>query len=375
MIHSNLLKELRRKNGFLLAPVVVLLVLTVFTLSGCLQEDSEPEHVVVQASWIINGQFSFVCSAIVEGYYAAEELDVELRAGGPAISFLRSSTLLAQDEDIDISVESVLTEFVEGRAYADVEEQLRLKAIGAFWQDNPLGFLVRSDSGPKSLEDLVSIRNDGSRYIIGATPDAILIEALADYYSVEYDDLEIVTTGFDATPFLAGQVDALWSFWTTQAYEAEVAGIPYEFLSLSEVPGLGQPSNIILTTEKNLRENPEMLERWFRASLRGADFTLTNPEQAARNLLDERCGGSALSEEQELWLIERSLPLFKLAGSSSGCVGYIDPNIVTSWVESYLEITGNPNVPNAETLLDMGTLEQIYDEDTLLDCADVSSSQ
>jgi hypothetical protein len=273
-----------------------------------------------------------------------------------------------------VSIESVLTEYVEGRAHAEESDQLRVKAIGALWQDNPLGFLVRED-GPESLEDLFTgNRPDGSRWRIGATPDAILIEAIADYYDVSYDDLNLITTGYDAAAFLADQVDALWGFWTTQAYQAYVAGIPYRFLTLSTIPGLAQPSNIILTEETTLNDEPELLVSFFEASLRGARFTLENPETAAEYVLDPRCGGSDLDRGQELWLIQQSLPLYSHAEAGS-CIGVINPADVSAWAETYLSITENPNVPTADSLVDMRVLEAIYDADELAACLQPDESE
>jgi len=345
-------------------PLYILIIYITFTLgfASSAQENEGLRIVTVQASWIPNGQFAFVCSAIVEGYYEDVGLDVRLRAGGPAISFARSSTILAQNNDIDISVESVLTEYLEGRARAGLTNQLRVKAIGAFWQDNPLGFLIRED-GPSNLEDLFTgTKADGSNWVIGASPDAVMIEALAEHFGVSYSDLQIVTTGFNATPFLVGQVDALWGFWTTQAYEAFQADVPYRFLSLNEVPGFGQPSNIILVRENTLEMDADMLATWFEATIYGAEFVVANPQMAAEHVLDERCGGPDFDYEQELWLIEQSLPLFDLDGTQP-CLGIIEETLVSQYADTYLNIVGRDYIPNIEELVDPAILQRIYGED------------
>jgi len=352
----------------------VILIILLLSVSGIYSfaQDEANVPVIVQASWLLNGEFSFVCSAIVEGYYDDEGLDVTLRAGGPVVSSLRSSTILAQDEEVLVSIEGVLTEYVEGRAHPERRDQLLVTAIGAFWQDNPLGFLVRND-GPSTLEELfMGRKSDGSRYIIGATPDAILIRAIADYFGVSYNELNIVTTGFDATPFLAGQVDALWGFWTTQAYEAEVAGVPYSFLTLSEIPNLTQPSMIILTREDTLRERPELLAKWMRASIRGAQFTIEHPDQATNHILDERCGGSDFDYDQELWLIQHSLPLFAYQ-EMPDCIGFINSENVESWSQTYLAITGNEFIPSINDLVDLSVLETILGDTVYEPCSSTSS--
>jgi len=78
--------------------------------------------------------------------------------------------------------------------------------------------------------------------------------AIADYTGVSVDDLDIIIVGFDASFFLANQVDALASYWTTQAYEVEKAGIDYKFISAGELPGFSQPSTVAIAKNSTLRK-------------------------------------------------------------------------------------------------------------------------
>jgi NitT/TauT family transport system substrate-binding protein len=168
-----------------------------------------------------------------------------------------------------------------------------------------------------------------------------------------------VQIGFDATPFLAGQVDALLAFWTTQAYEVETAGIKYRFLSVSEIPGLSQPSQVALAREETLRDNPQMLEKWLRATIKGARYNINNPDESGKEITDARCGGSNFDAAQETWLVKKSLPLYNFNGSLDR-LGYINKEQVMGYANTYHRLKQIQRVPTEDELMDFSVLEKIY---------------
>lgn len=315
------------------------------------------EKVKVQAGWILNGEFANICSAISEGYYEEEGLDVELVPGGPSgASFIVATNALVQDESIDIAVDGDLVPLLMGLSKEREEEKIRAKAFAAFWNENPYGFIVRSDSGIENFVDLATkAKSDGSKYKIGVTADSVAQFAIAKHAGVTVDDLSLTTVGFDASPFLSGQVDALAAYWTTQAYEVEKAGIDYNFLSYGSIPGFSQPSMIAIARDETIKNNPQMLEKWLRATIKGTEFVKANPEKAADHVLSDVCGGKVLDREQELWMINKSIPLF---GENN--IGSLNPEQFRSFAESYHNLEQIPMQPSIESMLDLSILEKIY---------------
>jgi NitT/TauT family transport system substrate-binding protein len=328
--------------------------------TACAPGPSAPQNlqkVVVQVGWILNGGIAPECAAIVKGYYAEQGMDVELRPGGPSgSSYLVSTLMLSQQSDIDIAVDSDIVTLVQGRAQPD---PLRVKLIGAFWQDIPAGMIVRESSGLKSLKDLAGKRPDGQRWIIGATPGTFLLDPLADYIGVPRPQMNIVQTGFDAAPLLAGQVDALFGFWTTQAYELEKAKIPWKFLPISEMPGWSQPSYNVFARDDTIKQHPDLLVRWMRATIKGAKYVVDSPDEAGRMIPDKRCGGPQTDVTQETWLIKQSLPLYKFAGSYDR-VGSVNPRQVTSFADSFYRYKNIPRALTAEELMDLSIIDKVY---------------
>lgn len=314
------------------------------------------EKVKVQAGWLLNGEFANICASIVNGYYKDEGLDVEMIPGGPSgASFTIATNAIAQDPSLTIGVDGDVVPLMRGVTKESENEKIRVKAFAAFWNDNPYGFMVRKDSGIESIKDFAKQKANGSKYKIGVTADSVIQYAIADYIGIPVTDLDIVIVGFDATPFLTGQVDALAGYWTTQAYEAEAAGIPYMFLGSSEIPGFNQPSMVAVATDKTLNEKPNTLVRWLRATIKGTKFIEENPDTAGQYILDDRCGGKSFNVKQETWLIKKSLPLF-----DQEKIGWIYSDQVMGFANAYYKLKQIPRVPAQSEVLDYSILNKLY---------------
>ncbi len=315
------------------------------------------EKLRVQAGWLLNGEFANICSAIVNGYYEDEGLNVELIPGGPAgASFIIATNAVAQDQNLDIAIDGDIIPLLRGVTKESEKEQLKMKAFAAFWNENPFGFIVRKDSGITSLKDFALKRkSDGSKIKVGITADSVIQYAIADYAGVPVEDLDLTIVGYDASSLLAGQVDALAAFWTTQAYEVEKAGIDYTFLSASELPGFSQPSMVAIARDEILRNKTDQLTRWLKATIRGTEFVIQNPEKAAQQILDPRCGGPNFEVIQEKWLIEKSIPLF-----DEERIGWIYEDQIINFAQAYKNLNQIPRIPEESELLDYSILNRIY---------------
>lgn len=341
------------------ALVVVLIGFFVYLRFQSLNNSStleKPEKVRVQAGWLLNGEFANICSAIINGFYTEQGLEVELVPGGPVgASFVVATNAVAQDDSLTLGVDGDAVPLLRGVTKQNKSEQLKVKAFAAFWNQNPYGFIVRSDSGLSSIKDFIKKKPDGSKYKIGVTADSVAQYAIASYLNVPVSDLDIVIVGFDTTPLLTRQVDALAGYWTTQVYEVEKAGISYKFLSASELPGWNQQSMVAVASDKVLKEKKNTLVRWLKATIKGTEFIQNNPKIAAENILDNRCGGPTFNKEQELWIIQKSIPLFDQTKP-----GWLYENQIMNFANEYKKLEQIPNIPQANDLIDYSILNAIY---------------
>lgn len=336
--------------------IIISLIIGCYFLFANKKGIASKEKVNVQASWLLNGEFASLCSASVNGNYNEEGLDVRLFPGGPSgASFILATNSVAQNSDMTIGIEGDMVPLIRGITKTE-NEKLKVKAFASLWNQNPYGFFVKDESPLTSLRDLATKRKpDGSKYKIGVTSDSVIQNAIAKDAGVSVGDLSIVIVGYDATPFLTNQVDAIAGYWTTQAYEIEKAGIKYRFLPASELIAFNQPSMVAVASEKTLKEKPEILEKWLRATLEGEKFIVSNPEKAAEQVLDQRCGGPTFNKEQENWLITKSIPEYK-----NEKPGWIDEDQVSKFAEEYFKLGQIPYAPKTEDLVDYSILNRIY---------------
>jgi len=351
-------KKMKNKYfGYLILFILIIGLVTIFLFSFRNKDKTVvvKDKLYVQTGWIINGEFANVCSAIVQGYYNQENLDVKLIPGGPSgANFIVATTTVAQDKNLDIGIEGDLVPLLKGVTKENENERLKMKAFASFWNENPFGFMVKDSSGISSIKDFSKRKANGSKIKIGVTADFVLQSALAKYIGIDEKDLNFITVGFDATPLILGQVDALAGYWTTQAYELEKANIGYKFLSIGELPGFNQPSMIAVASDNTLKNKKPQLERWLKATIKGSQFVRDNPELAAKDILDTRCGGPSLNLDQETWLIKKSVPLF-----GTDKVGNLNLEMIGNFAKAYQNLGQIPSVPDFNSYIDTSILESL----------------
>lgn len=315
-----------------------------------------PKDVKVQYGWMLNGGSAPSCLALVKGYYEAEGLNVTLVPGGPiGTTFLDATNAVSSDESITLGVDNVATSLIVGKSK---DPNFPVKIFADLWQEAPIGFIVRHDSGLKSIKDLAGKRPDGSKWRIGATPNVPLLIPIAQYMGVDVKDLDVTTIAGDITPLTAGQIDALFGFETTQAVAARMTGVEYDFLPLSEIPGLSQPGYVAMARESELTDDKDTLVRWLRATLKGNQDMLADPEAAAQAVTDKRCGGPQMKVPQEKALIEASRKYIEVDGGLDK-VGHIDTATLDAFAAKFIPAAGLKSVPKAEDYVDMSVLKEL----------------
>jgi len=100
-------------------------------------------------------------------------------------------------------------------------------------------------------------------------------------YAAELDeaDISLESIGFtQAEAVSQGQVDAAVVYIANEPVQLTQAGIDVDVIQVSDYIDL--VSNGLITNETTIRENPDLVRRMVRASLRGLEYTLAHPEEA-----------------------------------------------------------------------------------------------
>jgi ABC-type nitrate/sulfonate/bicarbonate transport system substrate-binding protein len=179
-------------------------------------------------------------------------------------------------------------------------------SIAAIVQHNTSGFASRAELGVTSPADW-----EGLRYgSFGSPFEAPTLQVLMECAGGEFDQLEIVDTGFtDPLALLAErQTDLAWIFYAWQGLQARLQDIDLTLLMMGDyfdcIPDYYTP--VFITSEETIADRPAVVRSFLQALSRGYSFAIQQPQAAAEALLaaapelDRR-----LVMESQAWLSPR----------------------------------------------------------------------
>lgn len=227
--------------------------------------------IVFSTDWGYNGRHAYYFTALKKGYYAEEGLDVEIlggRGSGTVIKEVAAGTL-----DIGFADSGTL-------AIARANENVPVKLVAVVYADSPHALIVLKDSGIKNAKDL-----EGKTLSDAAgSSNYKLFPAYARAGGADPAKAEWVFSESTALVglLLSGKVDAIGQFSVGAPLLAKRAA-PKEIsvLHYKDAPGFEIYSNGIIVREDTLKEKPEMVKKFVRASMKGLRDAINNPQETA----------------------------------------------------------------------------------------------
>jgi ABC-type nitrate/sulfonate/bicarbonate transport system substrate-binding protein len=255
----------------------LLLVLTA-AIEGCQAVGPEataaPTPVLVMLDWFPNTNHTGLYVALDKGWYAEQGLDVQIIE--PAEGSTLAQVVAAGQADFGVS-------YQEEVSYARAED-LPIVSIAAVIQHNTSGFASPADRGITQPKDL-----EGKRYGSWGSPiERAVLDALMTCDGGDVEEVGFIDVGFaDFFTIVQRDVDFAWIFYGWTGIEAELRGVPLNVIMLNDwdqcVPDYYTP--VLITSEQNIAEKPELLRRFMDATARGYEFAIQSPGDAAEVLL------------------------------------------------------------------------------------------
>jgi NitT/TauT family transport system substrate-binding protein len=301
--------------------------------------EPEPEapplrKVIVQLGWLKNSEFAGLFMAEQLGYYEEAGLDVSFIQGGAGIDPI---SVVRQNPDF-IGIANSNPSLINATATG-----YPLVAIGAFYQKHPNGFLVLKDSGIESYEDFV-----GKTIGVQAAGEYLLDVVLA-LNDIDKDSMEVVRVGYDPTPLLTGQIDAYMAWVINQPLKVEQEGLEWDFLFFADNPGIASYAVLPMVHQDLLDSDPEMIQDWLCASLKGWEYTLDNPEEVAQVVLDKYIPASNI--EAEMFMLENANPITVSEDTAEHGLGWTDPVNWEELIQTLLEYEQVESAPAVEDIM------------------------
>lgn len=240
------------------------------------------EKVRLQLKWLHQFQFAGYYAALQQGYYQEAGLDVEIMEAHPHESAV--DVVTRGDAEFGVHGSDLVVERAKGKP---------VRALAVIFQHSPMVLLARQDRGIDSLHDLAH-----RRLLLG--PDAAELAAYLKSEGVPYR-LSRTHQSFDLKALLEGDVDAMPAYSTDEVFLMEQAGLAFSQFS-PRAGGIDFYGDVLFTSDRELKQNPDRVRRFVEASLRGWYYALSHRDELARlihNQYSQRHGMEHLLFEAE----------------------------------------------------------------------------
>lgn len=236
---------------------------------------AEKTKVKFAESWLLDAGATEWFVAIDKGYYAEQGLEVQVSRGfGAGADQIKR--LLAGEQHL-ASVDPMAVVLARSKG-------IKIKLVAMKYEKHPMVIFALKKTGIKAPRDLEG-------HSVGMSPygsEKFLLPMLAELNGVDVRKINIVNMnpGQKFSMLGAGKVDSVVLFSSSQPMvsraTAPIGG--FNVIAFADY-GLDLYGNGIGATDNYISKNPEVIRRFWRASVKGLKFARQHPDQAIDILL------------------------------------------------------------------------------------------
>lgn len=228
----------------------------------------ELREVQLMLDWSANTNHTGLFAARDLGYYEEEGLDVKIVQPGAG-----GSDALVASGKADFGVS-----YQEGVTLARTQG-VPLVSIAAVIQHNTSGFAAPVDRNIKKAADF-----EGKAYGGWGSPvEEAVMKSIMEQDNADVSKVKIINMG-DADYFTAVKrdIDFAWIFYAWTGIEAKLRGDDLDMIYVKDYSeALDYYTPVLVTNEKMIKEDPELVKAFMRATAKGYDYAIKQPEEAA----------------------------------------------------------------------------------------------
>jgi NitT/TauT family transport system substrate-binding protein len=215
------------------------------------------DKVTFLTSWYAQAEHGGYYQAVATGIYKKYGLDVTIKMGGPQVNAVQ---LVAAGQ----------ADFMMGKDFqtlAGIEQGVPLVTVAALFQKEPQGMVTHMDvNGLADLKD---------KTILVATSGR---STWWPWLKLKYGfkDEQARPYSFSMQPFFADNNMAQQGFPSSEPFIAEKAGQKVKFFMFAD-DGYPPYGNTIVTTQRMVKDKPDVVRRFVKATLEGWKSYLADP--------------------------------------------------------------------------------------------------
>ncbi len=248
---------------------LLLALLSLVLVTGCGKKAATADangriKIRFQTDWFPQPEHGGYYQAVAKGFYAAEGLDVEIVKGGPnaqvmaSVATGRAQLGMTNGDDVIVAV---------GRG-------VPIKMVAAEMQRDAQGILFHAQNPIRSLQDL-----DGKTIMAGG--GSIWLQVAQKKLGIHFNIQPLVG---ELARFMSDKKFIQQCFVTNEPFFVRQRGADAGAFLIA-TPGGYEPYRVLFTSDAFLVENPEVVRRFVRASIRGWVDYLTGDPTPGNNLI------------------------------------------------------------------------------------------
>ncbi|WP_425043332.1 ABC transporter substrate-binding protein [Primorskyibacter sp. S87] len=222
------------------------------------------DQMTVLLDWFVNPDHGPIIVAQEKGYFAEQDLEVEIVA--PADPSAPPRLVAAGQADLAVSYQPQL--------HLQVHEGLPLTRVGTLVA-TPLNCLLVLKDGP--IETPADLKDRKIGFSVAGVEEAVLGAVLGSY-GVALDEIEMVNVNFSLSPSLmSGQVDAvIGAYRNFELNQMDIEGVEGRCFYIEEE---GVPSyDELIYVAKSDALDADKVSRFLAATEKATQFIINNPE-------------------------------------------------------------------------------------------------
>jgi len=278
------------------------------------------KKVVFSTDWGYNGRHGYYFTALKKGYYKEEGLDVKILGGRGSGTVIK-----------EVAAGTVKIGFADAGtlALARANENVPVKMVAVVYAASPHGLIVLEESGIKTVKDLVGKTLSDA----AGSSNYKLFPAYAKAGGVDPAKVKWVFSESTALIglLLSGNVDGIGQYTVGAPLLAKrAAPKKIRVLHYQDAPGFEIYANGIVVREDTLRDEPDLVKKFVRASLKGLADAIADPAETGRIMASYHRQVEASITEGEIKMVAK-IAVNDMTRKHG--LGYMDPARMQKTIE------------------------------------------
>jgi NitT/TauT family transport system substrate-binding protein len=222
----------------------------------------------MRLEWVPQAQFAGFLVAQEKGWYANAGVNMTIKPAGPSV-FPQNQLATGADDFGVQQVPQTISANASGAREVDVMQ---------YHQNSESAYVARRSSGIRTVADV-----RGKRVGLWLGGNELEFLAMLKKAGIPRDQVRIIPQGETVTPFLQGRYDV------SQVTPFNELGLITQKVPMGELnvmyasdSGVALLGDGLTTTEKLIRERPEVVQAVVTESVRGWKWALEHPDEAAK---------------------------------------------------------------------------------------------